>query len=231
MSVAFGAVYFAIFLVNPTSYSFSSAIHQGRYLEDFDEDWRALMRNGVILYAIGVLSGNTEEAYVKLNTPNGRVVIDDKRYIFKRNYTYGGGVVIASGNRLTLWDDGRSHDIGGAGIGTALANEAALAQANIVGARDHASFVQALAELGIVTQRIRQELIGKLKLDIRSLPDWKLIDFVYFSSVTLTTLGYGDIVPNSRLVRLVVMLQVFVGVSFIAFGLSVLWPEKTSHHL
>ena len=36
-------------------------------------------------------------------------------------------------------------------------------------------------------------------------------DFVYFSFVTLTTVGYGDIVPVSRIVRSLSMLEALVG--------------------
>jgi voltage-gated potassium channel len=40
--------------------------------------------------------------------------------------------------------------------------------------------------------------------------------FVYFSFVTLSTVGYGDITPASQLVRSVVILQVIAGVFFVA---------------
>lgn len=38
-----------------------------------------------------------------------------------------------------------------------------------------------------------------------------VLDFVYFSFVTVTTLGYGDIVPNHLLVRLLVVVQLLFG--------------------
>lgn len=43
-----------------------------------------------------------------------------------------------------------------------------------------------------------------------------LFDFVYFSIVTITTVGYGDIVPNSTLVRIVVASQIILGLVLIA---------------
>ena len=42
------------------------------------------------------------------------------------------------------------------------------------------------------------------------------LDYLYFSYVTLTTLGYGDIVPVGKPARLAVMLEAIVGLLFIA---------------
>jgi uncharacterized membrane protein len=40
--------------------------------------------------------------------------------------------------------------------------------------------------------------------------------FVYFSFITLSTVGYGDITPATQFVRSVVILQVITGVFFVA---------------
>ena len=39
---------------------------------------------------------------------------------------------------------------------------------------------------------------------------WGFADFVYFSAITQSTVGYGDILPNSTAVRLVVVLQLII---------------------
>lgn len=42
-------------------------------------------------------------------------------------------------------------------------------------------------------------------------PDvWSFWDFAYFSTITQTTVGYGDMLPNCTLVRMLVMLQLFI---------------------
>jgi len=51
------------------------------------------------------------------------------------------------------------------------------------------------------------------------------IDFLYFSVITSTTTGYGDIVPNRTLVRVFVMIQLFV--SLILFGLFLAWLTES----
>ncbi len=44
----------------------------------------------------------------------------------------------------------------------------------------------------------------------------KVNEFIYFSSVTLTTLGYGDIVPISRPARMFASLEAIVGQLYVA---------------
>jgi hypothetical protein len=74
----------------------------------------------------------------------------------------------------------------------------------------------------------------KERINLRSLIEssslsdssWDFLDFIYFSSVTMTTLGYGDIVPNKRITRLCVTAQSVCGVSYIAFALLLLWPRR-----
>ena len=46
-------------------------------------------------------------------------------------------------------------------------------------------------------------------------PSASVLDFVYFSFVTVTTLGYGDIVPNHTFVRMLVVIQILFGVMLI----------------
>ena len=46
--------------------------------------------------------------------------------------------------------------------------------------------------------------------------DPDLMDFTYFSFVTLTTLGYGDIAPKSLFARTLVVLEAITGVMYVA---------------
>jgi hypothetical protein len=49
---------------------------------------------------------------------------------------------------------------------------------------------------------------------------WTYIDFLYFSTITQMTVGYGDIAPNSAIVRLVVMSQLAVNGFFLLVVLN-----------
>lgn len=54
-----------------------------------------------------------------------------------------------------------------------------------------------------------------------------VFDFLYFSVVTITTLGYGDILPNSRLVRFFVMIETISGITIMGMlASSIIRDEK-----
>jgi voltage-gated potassium channel len=58
-------------------------------------------------------------------------------------------------------------------------------------------------------------------------PNYPLNDYLYFSAVTLTSLGYGDILPYSSLARGLVMLETISGVIIIGLLVSSLfWNKK-----
>lgn len=63
---------------------------------------------------------------------------------------------------------------------------------------------------------------SKMRIGYNSgIPEWRLIDFTYFSAVTSTTLGYGDIIPANSLARLLIMLQTITSVLFLTTFLYV----------
>lgn len=47
----------------------------------------------------------------------------------------------------------------------------------------------------------------------RRLEDWTWIQSFYFSVVTITTVGYGDLTPSSEMSRLFTAIYILVGVS------------------
>ena len=62
------------------------------------------------------------------------------------------------------------------------------------------------------------------------LTTWKenLPEVMYFSFVTLTTLGYGDVLPISPLARFLVYMEAIVGVFYMAIVVSSLVSAKGS---
>ena len=50
--------------------------------------------------------------------------------------------------------------------------------------------------------------------------DLSFTDSLYFSIITLSTVGYGDMVPLSSLVRLIAAAQIICGVVLLLFGFS-----------
>lgn len=57
---------------------------------------------------------------------------------------------------------------------------------------------------------------------------YSFIDFLYFSAVTITTLGYGDISPNSTLIRGIVMMETLLGVILIGLYVSDIFSKKVN---
>ena len=52
--------------------------------------------------------------------------------------------------------------------------------------------------------------------------DWTLIQSLYFSVVTLTTVGYGDFTPTSDYSRIFTIIYIFIGLGvFVAFVSSI----------
>jgi voltage-gated potassium channel len=55
------------------------------------------------------------------------------------------------------------------------------------------------------------------------------IESLYFSMVTLSTLGYGDIVPVTNAIRLIVGIQTFFGTLLFFFGVHAILGHKWDH--
>ncbi len=51
---------------------------------------------------------------------------------------------------------------------------------------------------------------------------WTYVDAFYFTGVTLTTVGYGDLVPHTSLAKIFTVFLAFIGVSTFVFSLTVI---------
>ncbi len=56
----------------------------------------------------------------------------------------------------------------------------------------------------------------------KHLENWTWIESLYFSAVTLTIVGYGDLHPTHDVSRLFTVVFVFTGVSFVLFSLTLI---------
>ncbi len=55
--------------------------------------------------------------------------------------------------------------------------------------------------------------------------DWNWLDALYFSVMTLTTVGYGDLVPKQPLSKVFTMIYVLIGI-----GVLLVFVEKVAKH-
>lgn len=51
---------------------------------------------------------------------------------------------------------------------------------------------------------------------------WRYLDALYFSSYTITTVGYGDITPKTDAGKIFTIFYIFVGVGIVLYGLSLI---------
>jgi len=89
---------------------------------------------------------------------------------------------------------------------------------------DPSSAIAARAAIADLTAQLKQRRI-KLEAELADSAAltrnaWSFVDFLYFSTITQMTVGYGDIVPNSSIIRLVVMSQLVVNGFFLLVVLN-----------
>jgi voltage-gated potassium channel len=57
---------------------------------------------------------------------------------------------------------------------------------------------------------------------------WSLLDALYFSATTLTTVGFGDLAPKTALGKLCTVLYIFIGLGIIGGFIDTLAKESWS---
>ena len=87
--------------------------------------------------------------------------------------------------------------------------------------RDIANGTISTLEASIAENERRLATLGSLTPEV-----WSFGDFLYFSVITQTTVGYGDILPNSTLVRIIVMLQIVIGLAIVTFAINVIFTAQ-----
>lgn len=63
----------------------------------------------------------------------------------------------------------------------------------------------------------------------RSLEDWGWIDSLYFSIVTLTTVGYGDLAPSTDASKLFTVVYLAIGVSLLGATFNEILKRRQRH--
>lgn len=63
---------------------------------------------------------------------------------------------------------------------------------------------------------------------------WSVLNSIYFISMTITTVGYGDVVPETELGKLFTVILVWVGISvafFLIYSISAYREHKVDKHV
>ncbi|BBO93173.1 potassium channel family protein [Desulfosarcina ovata] len=81
-------------------------------------------------------------------------------------------------------------------------------------------------DLSVSMTLVENESYAKLKNVCSWYSEYQLVEFLYFSAITITTLGFGDIIPNNRYVRTLVMVEALAGIILIGAFLSTFAKNK-----
>lgn len=88
--------------------------------------------------------------------------------------------------------------------------------------RDRDTLTKVVTELQAMNSeriRVSQQRLSTMSEQVTEV--WSYWDFVYFSGISITTVGYGDILPNTTAVRLLVLTEVLLGIVLFVFVLNV----------
>ena len=73
-------------------------------------------------------------------------------------------------------------------------------------------------------------LIGIGTVFYQKFENWSFIDALYFSTATLTTVGYGDLVPHKDISKIFTVFYILSGVGVILASLTILGTHYIEEH-
>jgi ion channel len=237
LMLVFGAIYHGLFLSAPEdAFQFAASIHEGRAHQVFLERYNEVLDFNERLYFLALVDSHPERAFeilrdhkyagsIKGITNSGSDVEQiDKGYFIRFSETqYPMPPAGSAHDRLIqIWGEGKRIVFGG----TDDLSPEVEAVDKILGAKTVADFRVAERDLQSEIAGKRNGTIALLRENVSKQTDWPYMDFCYFSAMTMTTVGYGDIIPSSPLSRAVVLAHAILGVLYIGFALSFLWPES-----
>lgn len=221
--IFFGSAYQLLYLHQPSSFSFSESVQEGAVTSATIRTQGRLRQVVEAEFLVTELLARPELVVSAAKVPGHLQEFDGVSVTYEVTEKYRYGVVI--GALLHISNGETLAKVGGSvrGRGYHAAHVVALSDAE--GSDEVSSSLKRL--LGSLRDE-RIELSSAVKESLLGQPDLDLFDFVYFSAVTMTTLGYGDVIPNGRLSRLLVVVQTLAGVFFLGYALLIFSPLGAS---
>ncbi len=204
--LVFAVVYYWVFKSNPQSFAFNADIRlaQAQSVQQAAKDDIARLAKDIpcLIELQHALAAKTS-----FDSTTGILTYPKVEFIFSQNYTYQFG-----DDRRKRHDRPRTTTISAYDAWQRRVFQRTIPfmpilskESRIAHYRDHTfAFVSEI-------QQIIQNRESQLATFASPDPDvWSFWDFLYFSTITQTTVGYGDILPNRTLVRTLVMLQLII---------------------
>lgn len=229
LTLIFASAYHIMFVRYPQGFLFSEQMWSAQKFHSFSQQCASLEEALTVHYVYLCFASNPEQAYV--------MVKDDKRTGRHDNSdhtkTYSFSPTVSARCRWTTvvaWGfSGDSKGIEYCVNGTWMRQPLQLATVDLfVNSNSLDDCQRHLREAVSRTKGYMQKLQSSIDALVKEEQDWRLWDFWYFSVVTMTTLGYGDVIPCCRLSRMLAMSQSLAGVLFIAYALHLLSPSQRS---
>lgn len=218
----YGTVYQIQFQHNPSAFLFNGGGQDAKAQESFHDLYKDIRIYNSRLYYLSILEAHPKAGVRAVREEGHSVSIDNKH-----TFEYDILAVPAAPTEIffDIYEDGKkvlSYDT------TNPIDPITPLIGGLTNGKDIESFLHCIRALIEHEEGERTRLLAGLKRAVSGEAVWDFMDFVYFSSVTMTTLGYGDILPNSRLTRMTVMSQTIFGICYLGFALAFIWPKKNN---
>jgi Ion channel len=237
----FGMIYHVLFHIAPEdSFVFADSIREGKAHQVFMGHYKEVLRLNDSLYLLSIMDSRPQRSFEirkhahvfdpgSLNSDDSLEQLTNEcsvRFMLISSAT----LPIANGVAIDLRGQGKRVFIGGpnSASGPSDIDFHTLAVKRVFAAETVEDFIAAERGLQVEIVQLRDEAISALRANVNKQTDWDYLDFCYFSAMTMTTVGYGDILPSSRLSRAFVLFHAVLSIFYIGFALSILWPTSTS---
>ncbi len=239
----FGAIYYFIYLWDNTSYVFAGPLENKQATLFFTGKYRLIQKQQKRLYNVAlwkqwVLSHDSTEFNKARDASYNLIGIASglsssytiKEFEYETSHTISLLTLVDGDAAFTTytielrdgdekyWWTGTTHMFKHTGI-----------EKDVVSAQTRFEHVKAL-------ERIERNLQAQINDQLASLRGTRRMwafggydIFVYFSASTMATASYGDILPNSGLLRCLTTLEIMVGIFLIAFGIRLFVGGKRIH--
>jgi len=212
----FGIIYFVIYRIDTNSFLINEKIHEAR-----NQDSKAELdkKVDILKKQLGALEDYKKE-YDEFVQRNPEWNTSSPPNLFKSNADLKPGEVIIMSSRLEnrfdfyRWDGEKWKK-----WKSEPKPKLFLSGYDLLDIRERIAEIK--PELEALTTK-------RLKLEKKEISPWEFLDFIYFSLLTQTTISYGDIVPNNRLVRGVVSTQVMISLYLLVILINNYAMKKNS---